>query len=191
MKSTNKKEKLDYKKMVKDIYKLVESDWLEDMECKWRLHDKPEEFTQIKENIIYPFNQRKNKMKQKTNNSNNWSILVDRFEKIRSLIKNIKVAQYNNKGVNIGYKEGTDVVLDFISSELQRERLKTLKEVEGIMKKLMDKKRCKQLADNLELFNGQRSCKICGYNPEKQRHELLSKINNLKNNDPKGEKEIS
>ena len=38
--------KLDYKKMVKDIYKLVESDWLEDMECKWRLHDKPEEFTQ-------------------------------------------------------------------------------------------------------------------------------------------------
>ena len=40
------KQKLDYEKMVKDIYKLVKSDWLEYMECKWRLYEKPEEFTQ-------------------------------------------------------------------------------------------------------------------------------------------------
>ena len=43
--------KLDYKKMVKDIYKLVESDWLEDMECKWRLHDKFQSLNKLKEEV--------------------------------------------------------------------------------------------------------------------------------------------
>jgi len=38
--------KLDYKKMVNDIGKLVWTDFVADMECKLRLHEKPGIFTQ-------------------------------------------------------------------------------------------------------------------------------------------------
>lgn len=119
---------------------------------------------------------------QKSNNSNDWSIfLVDRFEKIRSLIKNIKVAQYNKKGVNIGYKEGVDVVLDFISSELQQEREKVLEEVREIIKNksgipIFFKKE-DDMSENNPHFKA-----ICYY-LNQLRQELLSEINNLKNND--------
>jgi hypothetical protein len=42
------------------------------------------------------------------------------------------------------------------------------------MEILMDKNRCKVLADNMEIFGGKRECNICGYNPEKQRRIILA-----------------
>ena len=40
----------------------------------------------------------------------------------------------------------------------------------------MDKKRAKELADNLELLYGERKCQICGCNPEKQREMILKEL---------------
>lgn len=51
---------------------------------------------------------------------------------------------------------------------------KTIEErVKEKLKGLMSEKRCKQLADNLEMFSGKRECTICGSRPEEQRKMVI------------------
>lgn len=56
-----------------------------------------------------------------------------------------------------------------INQAIQEEDKKIYKKLDN----LLDKKRAKELADNFDIFSGIRYCKICGYNPEKQRKMIL------------------
>ena len=55
-----------------------------------------------------------------------------------------------------------------------------LNSLEGKIEKLMSAKVAKELGDSLELFYGERECKICGTNPEKQREMILSLLQEIK-----------
>jgi len=52
--------------------------------------------------------------------------LEQRFDELVHYIKNIPVGQYNQNGVNIGYKKADDVIKDFIATALAQaeERVK-------------------------------------------------------------------
>lgn len=63
-------------------------------------------------------------------------------------------------------------VKDFISTAIE----KAIEDVAKRVDVLMDKDRAKDLADNFELFNGERSCSVCGCDPEKQRKLILETI---------------
>lgn len=44
------------------------------------------------------------------------------------------------------------------------------------IEKIMDKDRAKEIGDNIEIAFGERSCKVCGYNPEYQREYILASL---------------
>ena len=48
---------------------------------------------------------------------------------LSSLIKNISVGQYNDKGVNIGFKSGKEVIKQFLSDQIQKAYSKGREEV--------------------------------------------------------------
>ena len=51
------------------------------------------------------------------------------------------------------------------------------KEVVEVLK-LMNEDRAKELCDQFELVWGKRSCKVCGYNPERQRKHIKKLLTN-------------
>ncbi len=55
-------------------------------------------------------------------------ILKD-FINLKRYIKPVSVGQYNDKGVNIGYKQAEDVIEDFLSQAIDRVQLGLLEEV--------------------------------------------------------------
>lgn len=81
-----------------------------------------------------------------------------------------------DESVSIAIKED---VINIIQSLLAEERERTEKMMEEV-KVLMDKKRAKELSDNLETLYGERRCLICGTNPEKQRELILKIFNKFK-----------
>jgi len=56
---------------------------------------------------------------------------MERFDKeLKSYIRDIEVGQYDNNGVNIGFKNSRDVVKDFISQALTNQATEIGKEME-------------------------------------------------------------
>ena len=56
---------------------------------------------------------------------------------------------------------------------------------EGLIEKIdniMDSERAKDIGDQLEAFTGQRSCKMCGFDPEHQRKYILEQLQKGKEN---------
>ena len=68
-----------------------------------------------------------------------------------------------------GVLNAGETLKELLEEAKKQERKRVIKEIEH----LMDKKRAKELADNLEYAWGDRYCHICGTNPEKQREKIL------------------
>ena len=76
----------------------------------------------------------------KTKSNNNPSKLQSEAVKefnltLSSLIKNISVGQYNDKGVNIGFKSGKEVIEQFLSDQIQKAYSNGREEAVEVIKK--------------------------------------------------------
>jgi len=89
-------------------------------------------------------------------------------EQIISYIKNIIVGQYNEKGVNIGFKKAEDIILDLIAKVEQRVRQEALfTQLEEIIVMVESKRKEQGHTD-------------CGTYAQEVMDDLLNQLNQMK-----------
>lgn len=96
-----------------------------------------------------------------------WEEEAERFTRaIKTLMKDRKTAYHFMTGWFADLHNAT------LSLSVQEAKAEMVEKIE----KIMDKDRAKEIGDNIEIAFGERSCKVCGYNPEYQREYILASL---------------
>lgn len=103
--------------------------------------------------------------------------LSEEMEQIKSEVRSICKGAYwygeDSGDYDCTNYDGVDEIMTLLATALEEQRIKYLEQ----MKLLMDADLAEGFGDNLEKMFGQRECKICGTNPEKQRELVLAILN--------------
>lgn len=98
---------------------------------------------------------------------------VDKWESVKTIKELREWALFflciPEEGREISDEEFVDAIIKFSVQEAKAEMVEKIE-------KIMDKDRAKEIGDNIEIAFGERSCKVCGYNPEYQREYILASL---------------